>query len=129
MTAVTVKPNTWPVSMIVWKQDCHFSNIPAILPRFCACKFGISSDIEKAFLHVQLHQKDRDFTCFFWPRCPCDPKSKLQAYRFRVVWFGSASSPFMLYVALHSHLTQCTFSIYVQGSSPESLCRQHIVRV
>ena len=31
----------------------------------------------------------------------------LQSYRFRVVLFGSASSPFMLYAALHCRLTQC----------------------
>ena len=85
--------------------------LPAILLRFRAHKFGISADIEKAFLHVQLHHKDRDFTRFLWPYCPSDPESQLQTYRFRVVLFGSASSPFMLYAALHCHLTQCSSTV------------------
>ena len=86
-------------------------DLTAILLRFRAHKFGISADIEKAFLHVQLHPKDRDFTCFFWPCRPGDPESPLQTYRFKVVLFGSASSPFMLYAVLHSHLTQSSFMI------------------
>ena len=82
--------------------------LPAILIRFRCHKFGISADIEKAFLHVQLHAKDRDYTRFLWPCCPDDPNSPLQTYRFKVVLFGSASSPFMLYAALHCHLTHCS---------------------
>ena len=82
--------------------------LPAILLRFRSRKFGVSADIEKAFLHVQLHPKDRDFTRFLWPCNPDDPESPLQTYRFKVVLFGSASSPFMLYAALHCHLTQCS---------------------
>ena len=102
---------------LVSLNDCletgppFLQHLPAILLRFRAHKFGISADIEKAFLHVQLHHKDRDYTRFLWPCCPSDPDSKLQVYRFRVVLFGSASSPFMLYAALHSHLTQCTSTI------------------
>ena len=100
--------------------------LPAILLCFRTHKFGFSADIEKAFLHVQLHHKDRDFTRFLWPSDPSNPDSPLQTYCFRVVPFGSASSPFMLYAALHCHLTQCSFS--VQRPSSESLCRQHSVR-
>ena len=85
--------------------------LPTILIRFRGHKFGISADIEKAFLHVQLHHKDCDFTRFLWPCCPSDPESPLQFYRFRVVLFGSASSPFMLHAALHYHLTQCSSTI------------------
>ena len=86
-------------------------DLTAILLRFRAHRFGISADIEKAFLHVQLHPKDRDFTRFLWPCCPGDPESPLQTYRFRVVLFGSASSPFMLYAVLHFHLTQSSSTV------------------
>ena len=82
--------------------------LPPILLRFRTHKFGITADIEKAFLQVQLHHKDRDFTSFLWPCCPSDPDSQLQTYCFRVVLSDSASSPFMLYAALHCHLTQCS---------------------
>ena len=54
--------------------------LPAILIRFRCHKFGISADIEKAFLHVQLHAKDRDYTRFLWPCCPDDPNSPLHTY-------------------------------------------------
>ena len=36
--------------------------LPAILLHFRTHKFGISADIEKAFLHVQVHHKDCDFS-------------------------------------------------------------------
>ena len=85
--------------------------LPTIPIRFRGHKFGISADIEKALLHIQLHHNDRDFTHFLWPCCPGDPESPLQTYRFRVVLFGSASSPFMLHAALHCHLTQCSSTI------------------
>ena len=85
--------------------------LPAILLRFRTHKFGITADIEKAFLHVQLHHKYSDFTHFLWPCCPSVPDSQLQTYCFRVVLFGSASSPFMLYAALHCHLTQCSSTL------------------
>ena len=76
----------------------------SILLRFRTHKYGLSTDIEKAFLHVTLHEADRDFTCFLWLSDPTDPESNLIVYRFRVVLFGSVSSPFMLNAALHCHL-------------------------
>ena len=51
-----------------------------------------------------LHGADRDFTRFLWLSDPTDPESNLIVYRFRVVLFGSVSSPFMLNAALHCHL-------------------------
>ena len=36
--------------------------LPAILICFRTYKFGISADIEKTFLHVQLYHADHDFT-------------------------------------------------------------------
>ena len=82
------------------------NDLSIILLRFRSHKFGLTADIEKAFLHVQLDQRDQDFTRFLWPCNLDDPDGPLQTHRFRVVLFGSASSPFMLYAALHHHLTQ-----------------------
>ena len=82
------------------------NDLSIILLRFRSHKFGLTADIEKAFLHVQLDQQDQNFTRFLWLCSLDDPEGPLQAYRFRVVLFGSASSPFMLYAALHSHLTR-----------------------
>ncbi|XP_065893821.1 uncharacterized protein [Dysidea avara] len=80
------------------------NNLCAILLRFRNHNYALSTDIEKAFLHVQLHNDDRNFTRFLWPKLPDIPDSKFQAYRFAVVPFGSCSSPFMLAAVLNLHL-------------------------
>ena len=51
-----------------------------------------------------LHGADRDFTRFLWLSDPTNPESNLIVYRFRVVLFGSVSSPFMLNVALATYI-------------------------
>ena len=95
-------------------NDCLLTGPPflndmcSILIRFRVHKYGFSTDIEKAFLHVNLDKNDRDFTRFLWLSNNNDPESKFQIYRFKVVLFGSVSSPFMLHAALHYHLTKNT---------------------
>ena len=79
-------------------------NMCSILLRFRTFTYGLSTDIEKAFLHVGLDDSDRDFTRFFWLSDPEDPESDFQVYRFKTVLFGSTSSPFMLNATLHHHL-------------------------
>ena len=41
------------------------SDLCSIIIRFRTHKYGLSTDIEKAFLHVQLYDDDRDYTRFF----------------------------------------------------------------
>ena len=79
--------------------------------RFRTYSYGLSTDFEKAFLHVGLPEYDRDFTRFLWLADPTDPESAFQIYRFKVVLFGSTSSPFMLNATLHSHLENYTSPI------------------
>ena len=76
-----------------------------LLLRFRSHRIALVTDIEKAFLHVQLAEKDRSFTHFLWLSEPHNPESHFTIYRFRVVLFGSVSSPFMLHAALRCHLT------------------------
>jgi len=74
---------------------------------FCfALGLGISTDIEKAFLHIQLHPDDRDFTRFYWLKGPPDSSSELSVYRFKVIPFGATSSPFIQNAVLQHHLNQ-----------------------
>jgi hypothetical protein len=67
-------------------NDCFSSNPPilndltGILTRFCAKKYGISMNIEKAFLQINLDEKDKDVTRFFWLEDPRNPNSALIAY-------------------------------------------------
>ena len=76
----------------------------SILLRFRTHRFAFSTDIEKAFLHVGLHEHDRNFTRFLRLSNPNDPESPFTTYRFKVVLFGSTSSPFMLNATLQHHL-------------------------
>ena len=75
-----------------------------ILLRFRSHPIGISTDLEKAFLHVRLDKADRNYTRFLWLTSPLDPESELQVYCFKTVLFGSTSSPFMLHATLCHHL-------------------------
>ena len=80
------------------------NDLCAILLRFRTHSIGIVTDIEKAFLHVHLAEEDRHYTYFVWLSQPTDPESEFIIYRFRVVLFGSVSSPFMLNATLYKLL-------------------------
>ena len=82
------------------------NDLCSILLRFRVHKIAFSTDIEKAFLHVKLDTNDQDFTRFLWLSNPNDAESDFDTYRFKVVLFGSASSPFMLGATLHLHLSK-----------------------
>ena len=75
-----------------------------IFLRFRSYPIGISTDLEKAFLHVRLDEADRNFTHFLWLSTPSNPESDLEVHRFKTVLFGSTSSPFMLHATLCCHL-------------------------
>lgn len=81
-------------------------DMTGILLRFRLHQYGMTTDIEKAFLHVNLDKDDRDATRFFWLANPEDPESELVVYRFKSVMFGATSSPFILNATLHKHLSQ-----------------------
>jgi len=82
------------------------NDLCSILLRFSTHTYGISTDIEKAFLHVNLDEADGDFTRFLWLSDHRNPQREFHMYRFKVVLFGSVSSPFMLNAALHCHLNK-----------------------
>ena len=76
------------------------NDLCSLLLRFRTHKVGLVTDIEKAFLHVYLAEEDQHYTYFLWLSNPDDPESQFIIYRFRVVLFGSVSSPFMLNATL-----------------------------
>ena len=82
------------------------NDLCSILLHFCQHNYAFSVDIEKAFLHVQLDEIDRDFTRFLWLSNPTDPTSQFVMFHFRVVLFGATCSPFMLNTAISYHLHQ-----------------------
>ena len=78
----------------------------AILILFRIHNFAFSTDLEKAFLQIQLDEEDHDFISFLWPTDPKDPASQFQAYCFTVIPFGLISSPFILNATVLHHLDQ-----------------------
>ena len=89
----------------LWTGPTLTSDLLQILLRFRLNEFACASDIEKAFLMVQLRGEDRNFTRFLWLEDPKNPNSKLITYRFRVVLFGAKSSPFLLNATIRKHLS------------------------
>ena len=57
-------------------NDCLHSGPPlisemvSVLMRFRCSAFACSSDIEKAYLQIELWEEDRDATRFLWPDDP-----------------------------------------------------------
>ena len=95
-------------------NDCLYRG-PVLLPelggmllRFRVFPIAVCSDVEKAFLQIGLHEKDRDVTRFLWVKDITKPLSKhnLVVYRFCRVPFGVVSSPFLLAATLRHHLTE-----------------------
>ena len=89
------------------------NDLTGILLRFCLHQYGITADIEKAFLHVNLDEADRDAIRFYWLSNADDPESEFIVYRFKSVMFGATSSPFILNATLNKHLTQCTDQVSI----------------
>lgn len=67
MTAAADNPDGLPPSLneYLLQGPDFLNNLCSILLRFHMYTLAMTTDIEKAFLHVYLHEKDRDFTCFF----------------------------------------------------------------
>ena len=87
------------------------SNLCAILLRFRIHAFALSTDIEKAFLHVKLHSSDRNFTRFLWPSHLESNDIQFQTYRFTMIPFGASSSPFILGAVLDLHLSNSPLQV------------------
>ena len=103
-------------------NDCLESG-PSLVPdlvkvllRFRLQKYAFVSDIEKAFLMVQLQPEDRDAVRFLWPDHPEDINSPCRAYRFRVVLFGATCSQFLLNATILHHLDKMDLSEQVQAT-------------
>ncbi|XP_042909950.2 uncharacterized protein [Parasteatoda tepidariorum] len=76
--------------------------IPSVINRFRKGKYGVVSDIEKAFLQIGLHEQDRAYLKFFWWQNGKKEHSKI--FQHRRVVFGISSSPFLLGATLEFHL-------------------------
>jgi len=67
-----------------------------ILLRFRLHKYGLFSDIEKAFHQIMLEPTERDLFRFLYLSNPEDPESRFRTLRHVVLPFGANCSPFIL---------------------------------
>ena len=75
-----------------------------MLLHFRTHKYAISADIKKAFLHIILHQDDRNSMRFFWLSDSTNPNGTFDTNWFKTILCGAVSSQFILYATLRYHL-------------------------
>ncbi|XP_006811462.1 uncharacterized protein LOC102806500 [Saccoglossus kowalevskii] len=80
------------------------NDLVEILIQFRVNKIAFTSDIEKAFLNVQLVKHDRKYTKCLRLSDPMDTESDFVVYQFASVLFGSSSSPFIQNSVVKTHL-------------------------
>ncbi|UYV60640.1 hypothetical protein LAZ67_1001743, partial [Cordylochernes scorpioides] len=76
--------------------------IPNLMLRFRNGKFGVMADIKKAFLQIEVNERDRDYLRFLWYS---QNGEKTEVFRHRRVVFGVNCSPFILGAVIKYHLS------------------------
>lgn len=80
-----------------------------ILLRFRTKPVAVTSDIQKAFLQINVHKADRDALRFLWfEEIPSQPSAwnRIVEWRMTRVPFGTTASPFLLAATLRHHLSR-----------------------
>jgi hypothetical protein len=101
----SAKPNAESPSL----NDCLKTGPPLqpllfdILIRNRFRKFCVSGDIQKAFLQIWVHEKDRDAQRILWYNNL--EERNVTDYRFTRVIFGATSSPYILGATLQKHVS------------------------
>ena len=67
-------------------------------------KIGLTADIEKAFLMVEINETDRDMLRFLWLKDPDDLNSEIVHLSFTRLVFGLRPSPAILASTIRHHL-------------------------
>ena len=77
-----------------------------VLCRFRTYPTAFTSDLQKAFLQIQVNERDRDALRFLWKADPQNDDSETIFLRFTRVLFGLNCSPFLLTATLRHHLAR-----------------------
>ncbi|CAD7083753.1 unnamed protein product [Hermetia illucens] len=88
---------------LLWSGPNLLPDILKLILNFRLGKHGITADIERAFLQIELAQKDRKVHRFYWILSLDDLLSIIILQMNRVT-FGVTCSPFLLIGALLKHL-------------------------
>ena len=88
----------------LYEGPCLLKTVAEILVRFRMYPIALTSDIEKAFLMISIHNSDRDALRFLWYEDIDKSELELVTYRFCRVVFGVSCSPFLLNATLKKHV-------------------------
>ncbi|XP_068200746.1 uncharacterized protein [Palaemon carinicauda] len=80
--------------------------------RFREKPFGMTADISKAFLRIEIAQEHCDYCRFLFFKD--SSMTEVVAYRFKVVLFGATSCPYLLNQTIQHHLDAQTSSLALQ---------------
>ena len=102
----------------------HLLNGPNFIPpifdvlvKFRAHAIGLTADIEKAFLQIEIKESDRDKLRFLWIKDPNSKELKVQQLRFCRLVFGLKPSPSILGGTVLHHISK------YQETEPEILLK------
>ena len=76
-----------------------------IMVRFREHTIGITADIEKACLNIEVNVEDRDCLRFLWVENVHAPDPEIKVYHFNHVVFGVNCSPFLLNGVVRYHIS------------------------
>ncbi|GFY46040.1 uncharacterized protein TNIN_17911, partial [Trichonephila inaurata madagascariensis] len=74
-----------------------------LLIRFRIYSVVVTADIKQAFLQIEIHEEDRNYTRFLWTADPENSNSG-EILRMTRLLFGVTSSPFLLNATIKHHL-------------------------
>lgn len=102
------KPNSQFRSLneSMYRGPVFLNDLCGLLLRFRLFEFGVTSDVQKAFLQISLHKQHRDCTRFLWLRDAQEPPTadNIVIYRYARVLFGATASPFLLAATIIHHM-------------------------
>ncbi|KAJ0181357.1 hypothetical protein K1T71_003442 [Dendrolimus kikuchii] len=81
--------------------------IPKLLMLFRVGKYGVISDIRKAFLQISISPEDRKYLKLLWWKNP-EEKNDIVTYQHARVPFGVTCSPYLLAATIKYHLEKYT---------------------
>uniref|UniRef100_A0A8D8YQ79 Integrase catalytic domain-containing protein n=1 Tax=Cacopsylla melanoneura TaxID=428564 RepID=A0A8D8YQ79_9HEMI len=95
---------------MLYRGPVLLENLCSLLLRFRLGKYGLISDIEKAFLNIGLNDSERDFTRIVWLKDVTKPidQENISVLRHTRLPFGVVSSPFLLSCVIRTHLAKYT---------------------
>lgn len=78
----------------------------SILIKIRQHRVAMMADISKAFLQINVNEKDQDVLCFLWLKERPAPFEELKVVIMRMthVPFGASASPFLLAATIKHHL-------------------------